>query len=355
MFLAQIIESGFRSAAIIGLGKNTGKTFALNQLLMEGRRLGIIAAITSIGLDGEERDSVLKHNKPKIQVSPGQIIATAKALLLASGLDYEILSMTGIMTQLGEVVLARAKSFGQTLLAGPSTRYELARMQGQLEQYEHDLLLVDGAVDRRSLAAPMATDTTIFAVGAEVAWERSELLEKLKLQWRLLTLPSLDNPSLAQYLQNIPADVKMVISTGQDVRCSVSHREFSGAGGVLAEYIARGADTVFIRGMVTDELLAKVLAHTASAAALTLLVPDSTHVFLSKQSFQRLASRNAALKVLNSIHISAVTVNPFNSRYGYAEPIRLLEDVGQAVDPVPCYDLFLGIRYEPEGDVDAIS
>lgn len=66
-------------------------------------------------------------------------------------------------------------------------------------------------------------------------------------------------------------------------------------------------------------------------------------------------SSGANLKVLNPIHISAVTVNPFNSRHGYAEPIKLLEDVGRVVEPVPCFDLFLGIRYEPRGGMGGMQ
>lgn len=76
---------------------------------------------------------------------------------------------------------------------------------------------------------------------------------------------------------------------------------------------------------------------------------------MSEQGFRRLASRQAVLKVLDSIHLSAVTVNPFNSRYGLADPLRLLADVGREVYPIPAYDLNLGICYKPdEEDTDAV-
>ncbi len=354
MLLAKIVESGFRSVAIIGLGKNTGKTFTLNQLLAEGERLGVTTAVTSIGLDGEEQDSLFGHDKPRVLVRPGQIIATARELLLAGGLDYEILSLTGITTRLGEIVLARAKSSGRVMLAGPGTRSELVSLQEVLQRITHDLLLVDGAVDRRSLAAPTVTHTTIFAVGAEAAWERFRLLEKLQLQWGFLTLPGLGDLGLVQHLQSISADAKMIFLAGRTVRRFVAHDEAVVLGEILAKYVGRGVETVFIRGMLTDELLDAVLGAGSAPAALTLLVPDATHVFLSGGGFQRLLSSGANLKVLNPIHISAVTVNPFNSRHGYAEPIKLLEDVGRVVEPVPCFDLFLGIRYEPRGDGDAV-
>ena len=356
MILAQILHNNFRSVSVMGMGKNTGKTFTVNHLLMEGKQLGINSAITTIGLDGEERGSLSHHPKPQIMVSPGQIVANAKALLIESGLDYEILGMTGIMTPLGEIILARAQSGGKTMLAGPGTRHELAFVKGQLEQMGIDLLLVDGAVDRRSLSAPLVTDTTVLTVGTEVAWDRSTLMEKFGLHYQVLTLPAFAHPSIAPYLRGTPEDVKAVILSAQGLQGLVTHGDFFQNPDILSEYINQATQTVYVRGMLTADVLDKVLANATQATSLTILVADPTSVFLGKQSFQRLSSQNVILKVLDPIHISAVTVNPFNSTYGYADPIQLLKDLGQAVYPVPCFDLSLGIRYvQEEEDVNAIS
>lgn len=359
LFVREIVDLGFRSVSVIGMGKNTGKTFTFNQLVMEAKQLGLCVALTTIGLDGEERDSLFYHDKPKIMVSPGQIVANARSLILDSGLDYEILATTGIMTPLGEVILARALSAGQTVLAGPGTRHELAFIKNQLEQLGIDLLFVDGAVDRRSLAAPMVTDTTVLAVGAETAWDRPLLLEKLMLQLNVLTLPTWDNwnaPELKVELGTVASEAKIVLLSAQGIEGVVTHEDFFHRPDVLTTQINDRVQTIFIRGMLTDDVLVKVLASGAGATSLTLVVSEPTSVFLGKQGFQRLKSHHAALKVLDAIHISAVTVNPFNSRFGLADPIALLEDVGQAVDPIPTFDLNLGVRYrlKKEG-LDAIS
>jgi hypothetical protein len=77
------------------MAKNTGKTYTFNQLVTEGQRLGIKMALTSLGLDGEERDSIQFHKKPSIKVYPGVVVANAKVLLLESQLDYEVMATTG--------------------------------------------------------------------------------------------------------------------------------------------------------------------------------------------------------------------------------------------------------------------
>ncbi|HBG00839.1 MAG TPA: hypothetical protein DDW87_04615 [Firmicutes bacterium] len=355
MFVQELLDRGVRSLSVVGMGKNTGKTFSFGQLLLEARSLGIQVAITTMGLDGEERDSLFGHSKPQIMVGSGQIVANAKTLLLESGLDYEILSTTGIMTPLGEVILARALSAGKTRLAGPATRDELALVRDQLEEIGIDLLFVDGAIDRRSSAAPMVTDTTVLAVGPENSCDRAHLLEKLKLLLSILTLPALKHPSvdrLTLYAQGI----KAVYLSALGVQGVLAQHDFLQASIELAEHINQETQAIYIRGMLTDDVLGKILAGAGGVEGFTIVARDPTHVFVGKQSVQRLASHQAVLKVLDPIQISALTVNPFSTSYGHTDPIRLLRDVGQAVFPIPCYDLGLGLRYVPgkEG-FDAIS
>ena len=360
VFLKEILDSGFRSVSLIGMGKNTGKTFTFNQLIMEARQLDIGVAMTTIGLDGEPSDSLFHHAKPKILLSPGQIVANARSLLLASGLDYEILQATGVTTPLGEVFLARALSAGETLLAGPGTRQELALVKDQLEGLGVDLFIVDGAVDRRSLAAPMVTDTTVLAAGAEASWDRRRLLEKLRHQLRILQLPAWQNQAQADLIQHEyglskDPDVKLVLLGEKGVQAVLTNQEFYHTE-TLPELIDLSTRAVFVRGMLTDSVLARVLAGAHQLSSINILVQDPTAVFLGPQSFHSLDAYQSALQVLDSIHISAVTVNPFSSRYGLADPLQLLRDVGCTVDPIPAFDLNLGMRYRPEEeDFNGIS
>lgn len=359
MFVQEILDHGFRSVSVIGMGKNTGKTFAFNQLVMDAERLGIGLAMTTIGLDGEERDSLFRHDKPKIMLRPGQIVANAKTLLVDSGIDYEILGTTGIMTPLGEVILARALSAGKTVLAGPSTRHELALVKEQLEQVGIDVFFVDGAIDRRSLSAPMVTDTTVLAVGAEASWDRALLLEKLRLQLRILRLPAWEHPlrfEVGMHLRNMEAEVKLALLSAQGLQDSITQEDFFDNPNSIAEKADGSTQAIFVRGMLTDDVLVKILTNSTEEVPPIIVVLDPTSVFLSKQGFHKLDSYQAVLNVLDAIHISAVTVSPFNSRYGHADPLRLLADVGQAVYPIPAFDMNLGIRYTPgkEG-IDAIS
>lgn len=346
MFLAEILKNHFHSVAIIGMAKNTGKTYTFNQLVLEGQKLGLKLAVTSIGLDGEERDSLHGHLKPRIQVYPGLIAVTAKALLVQSELDYEVLGATGVATPLGEVVLARVLSRGKLVLAGPGSGWELAALKEELEAVGVDLLLVDGAVDRRSLSAPLVTDTAVLTVGVEAAWDRAQLLDKLRHWLAVLTLPALEDAAASRAFKHAAEHVKLVALAADGSVHHVERSQVYAAEGSLALGGLANAELIYARGMLTDAVLTRILS-AAGPASFTLVASDPTAVFLSAGSLNLLASRQVRLRVLQPLHLSAVTVNPFHSRYGYAEPAVLLDDVGRVVHPLPCFDLRLGVRYRP--------
>ena len=76
--LAELVENS-SCMAIAGIEKNAGKTTVLNYLLQNSRKK--VEAITSIGYDGEEIDQVTATDKPRIYVSRGTLVATARDLI----------------------------------------------------------------------------------------------------------------------------------------------------------------------------------------------------------------------------------------------------------------------------------
>ena len=70
--------SDYRSLAIVGLEKNTGKTECLNYILRRIKDSADRFALTSIGIDGENRDQVCQTPKPEIIVPEGMIFVTSE-------------------------------------------------------------------------------------------------------------------------------------------------------------------------------------------------------------------------------------------------------------------------------------
>ena len=69
---------------IAGTAKNTGKTTALGALIREATSRRLRVAVTGIGYDGEERDTITGLPKPRLDLPPGTIATTSEACLQVS-------------------------------------------------------------------------------------------------------------------------------------------------------------------------------------------------------------------------------------------------------------------------------
>ncbi len=146
----------YNSVSIIGMNKNVGKTTTLNHILKEARGNRLLG-LTSIGRDGEDLDRVTATEKPKIYIEKNTIIATAKQCLFNSDITKEILKTTGIHTPMGEIVICRALSDGYVDLGGPSVNSYMTEIRDELLSLNCDLVIVDGALSRKTFASPATT------------------------------------------------------------------------------------------------------------------------------------------------------------------------------------------------------
>lgn len=75
-FVADILKH--RSLSIVGLEKNTGKTVCLNYILRRLNEMHVSVGVTSIGVDGEQVDSVFATAKPEIILYEGTCFITSE-------------------------------------------------------------------------------------------------------------------------------------------------------------------------------------------------------------------------------------------------------------------------------------
>lgn len=136
-----------RTLGFAGTAKNTGKTTTALRVLAESRRAGLLPALTSIGYDGENVDTITGLPKPRYWLEPGALVATA-AGCLKTGAPCEVLATTAIDTILGRVVIARVSRPGFVLLAGPNRRGDLETVLDAFTRLGADLALLDGALNR---------------------------------------------------------------------------------------------------------------------------------------------------------------------------------------------------------------
>ena len=250
-----------KSCSLVGLEKNTGKTVTLNYLLSHlpaDHRV----AVTSIGLDGETRDQVVGTEKPEITLRRGMVFATTEKHYRQRQLVSELLDVSDIPTALGRLVTARTLIEGKVIIAGPGSTEMLRRWMRAVEK-ETDLILVDGALSRMSLASPTVSEGMILATGAAYSANIDTLVRKTAYVVHLIGLPLWD---------------------GNEEDC------------------------ISVTGAVTDRVLEKIL-NDKDAKGKRLLIPDFTKVFADPLIWHRFEQQHPVM-VHQRSRLLGLTVNP---------------------------------------------
>lgn len=170
---------------ILGTAKNTGKTTALNAVLkcLNNKRI----AITSIGFDGEDLDHVTGLPKPKVIADEGALVVTSEKAASHSTAKLELLENLPLETPMGKISLYRVKELGTVVLVGPNSSDDLLQVIKELEEYELEFLIVDGAINR--MVPFQHVDHVIIATGAARTTNLDELVMEAKLMVKAFLLP----------------------------------------------------------------------------------------------------------------------------------------------------------------------
>lgn len=327
---------------MVGLAKNTGKTVTLNHMIAEAADAGLTLLLASLGRDGEYRDALGDHRKPAIRVPVGSFYATIDSF--AGPPEYRALvGRIGIRTALGEVgvyrAVARARADG-----GPPAphvvelcglnRVDYLRRVKDDRRWIHDLLLIDGAVDRRAAAVPDVADGVVIATGAAVL-DRHGVRPNDTDRCERVAAATAD--AVARFA--IPVhDRPITVSLDDGEAATVLLTGDAGAVRSAFAPVLPG-DSVSLPGSLTD-LLAETLTSLPMAKSLTLVVEDATRVFVSPQVLLRLARRGVDVRVRRRIPIVAVTINPWTPWGSPLDSKGLVESVRNALPPeLPVFDV----------------
>lgn len=312
--LSELIRP-YRSVSIIGMCKNAGKTTVLNKIIREVTGNGQTIALTSIGRDGESKDLVTGTKKPGIYVAEGTLVATASDLILHHcDVTREILDTTGISTPMGDVVMLRARSDGSIQLAGPSMTAQLARLDGEFRKFGADLVMVDGALSRKTLCSRRVSEATVLCTGASYHKDLNTVVEDTAHICRVLTLPESEDQTVEETVRTYGEDFRGTLFFGEKgpwlLPAGVSVEDG------LRRPEAAGTKTIFFGGAMSDGLMRPLLMSSAALKNLTFVVRDSSKILLKRDNYEKMRIRGIDLRVLESVNLVAVTVNPF-SAYGF--------------------------------------
>ncbi|MBR1799276.1 MAG: hypothetical protein IJ761_05190 [Bacteroidales bacterium] len=328
-FISQIAK--YKSLSIVGLDKNTGKTVCLNYVLRRLNEEGIHVGVTSIGVDGEQVDSVFATAKPEITLYQGSHFITSEKHYAVRQAESIIEDVSDRRTALGVLVTAKVLIPGKVLLSGASTTGLLKKQIHQLSSLGCSVSIVDGALSRLSLASPTITQAMILATGAAVSANIKQLIAKTKFQHNLISLTEVDT-QLKTLLADIEGGMWGIDADNQPHDLGISSVFLLGND---VSALTQFGNRVFVSGAVTDRLLRLITPHHNP---LTLVVRDFTKLFITPEVYADYCRHGHSIQVLQRSTLVAVTLNPTSPQGFKLDSDSTCAALSEALG-IPVYDV----------------
>ena len=330
-FINEILK--YDSLSIVGLEKNVGKTECLNYILLRLPLEYKKIAVTSIGIDGENKDQVTATKKPEIFLREGMYFSTAEAHYRNRRLVSELMEITSERSSLGRIVTGKVKVGGKVLISGPSSGPSLKRWIKSTRELGVDITIIDGAISRLSSASPAISKAMVLSPGAAYSSNMNTLVQKTKFVVELINLP-LAEDNIIEAFDPVENGV-----WGMDMEGNVIDFGLTSSLAVasLDKDITKGMRYIFAAGALTDRFL-NLVANSGNIKNVTLLVRDFTKIFVNEMLYRNFVSRGGRILVLQKSKLVAVCVNP-TAPNGYVLDSDILCEKLQDAIKLPVYDI----------------
>ncbi|NMA93701.1 MAG: hypothetical protein GX975_03460 [Clostridiales bacterium] len=339
-FVGELAEK-YNTVSIVGMAKNSGKTTALNYLLEEAYDEGLLCAVTSTGRDGETTDLVTTTEKPKVYLFSDSIVSVPEQLYELAETGLEILRRTQYRTALGNVLICRVAESGYVQIAGPGSIREHKRLCDDMRSYGCDIVFIDGAIDRKSIAAPESSDAIILATGAVISRSLKVVVEETVHIVNLYRTPVLEDEEARSIFEKEDKGVYRILAMDDEYRVKdPGVRTALGAGSTLDSIIDEHTRYLYIPGAFTESIVGGI--NPKKLRNITLVLPDPTRIFIGATRWQQLLKRGMKLRVMENIEVAAVTVNPYAPAGYHFDHEQLRSAVADALGDVPVFDVRAG-------------
>lgn len=374
------IRKKFGSVSIVGLAKNAGKTVTLNYIIAKAYDENIKIGITTTGRDGEKTDLVTNTDKPTIYVTEGVLVATSSQALLISTVKTEILATTGIKSPMGEIVIVRIRRAGDIQIAGPGTASDIKKIVRLLQSFGAELVLVDGAIDRKAASSPTITDACIMSTGAVLGRDMKTVVERTAFAVDCYMLKQADS----EIIGILSSKICIVDSVGENNAeihdpntCCVENdkndncegvdielaeiadkkaKSLAGneintykvtdiqaltgitAGDKLREEINKNTKYVYVSGAITPLLLKKLLKNKY-VKNYELIIDDGTKIFIEPNLWNEARKKGLRITVRNKINLIALSLNPVSPEGYYFDSDEFTEGIKKYIKNVEVLDV----------------
>lgn len=331
-----IIEN-CRSLSIVGMAKNSGKTVTINWIMDKLYERNIKFSITSIGKDGESRDIVTDTEKPKVHLREGTVVATGKTYFdrIYSG---EVIAITDIITPVGNIVVGKVTQNQDVLIAGPSSNGGLRRLMEIYKSIGVKLSLIDGALDRVSLASPSVSEAVVLATGAAIGRSIDEVIVKTIHKIRLLETEEIESQYKDIVKDQIDSGYVSVIDKDLQVYQMGIGTSLKNEDEILKS-LDENSRILIVPGSLMGGLVNKIVSSFKYYRDIIIVVSDGTKIFINNKDYIQYKKRGIIIRVLDSVNILGVTFNPYSPKGYFLDSEDFIREFKLYVPDIPVMDV----------------
>lgn len=294
----------YNSCSIVGMAKNCGKTVVLNHILSYLQQKSICVGVTSIGLDGERVDAVTQTAKPEILLEKGTYFATSESHYKQRHIHSQIVASTRYPSPLGTILIGEVLEKGKIIISGPSDMYSTRSLINDFHRLGVGLVLVDGALSRKTSASPVVTDSMVLCTGAALSLNIDELVRQTEYTYRLISLETVDEALLAK-LHNVEQGVWGITREGEIRKCADTLFDIK----EKCQEIAADFPRLYFTGILTSGVL-EIIMDSCKSLTIEIIMQDFTKIFLHQRLFHKFIANGGAFRVLYKTNLSALCINP---------------------------------------------
>jgi hypothetical protein len=208
----------------------------------------------------------------------------------------------------------------------------------EMLDYGAELIIIDGAIDRKSIAAPGTSDAIILSTGAVLSRSMKKVIEETAHTVGLYRLPYIEDENARTMIEEHLDKEQMLILSGEKITV-LDRKTGLGAGKFLDGEIKDDTEYIFVPGAFTQSVFADI--SPKKLKQVTFILKDPTKIFIDAVSWGQYKKKGLKVQVLENIKVAAITVNP-SAPGGYAfDHEELLKGVQEAIPDVPVIDVML--------------
>ncbi len=337
MGLLYELQEKYKTVSIVGMAKNAGKTTALNYLIEEAMDDGVRLGITSTGRDGETQDLVTGTEKPQIYLEQDTIVTVPAQLYDLADAGLEILKKTKYSTPMGTLLICRVSDSGYVQIAGPPAAMDTKKVCAEMLGYGCELILIDGAIDRKSIASPETSDAIILSTGAVLSRSMRKVVDETAHIVNLYSIPEMEAGEARTLIEENNCDDRIMLIDKEGEITKLNLTTGLGSSRFIDDEIDESTAYVYIPGAFTNSVIIDI--DSKKLKQVTFILKNPTKIFLNAMDWARFRKKGLKVNVLKNIEIAAITVNPW-SPAGYTfDREALSQAMKEAIPGMPVIDV----------------